>query len=40
MAVVVAFIGSQFKLQKEGHVLSDVWIEPDINHFSILDFHR
>jgi len=40
IATTLAFVGSQFKLQEEAQKLADVWIEPDLSTFSILDYHK
>lgn len=40
IATTLAFVGSQFKLTEEAQKLADVWIEPDLHKFNLLDYHK
>jgi hypothetical protein len=40
IATTLAFVGSQFKLTQEARRLADVWIEPDLSKFNLLDYHK
>jgi hypothetical protein len=40
IATTLAFVGSQFKLTEEAQKLSDLWIEPDVNKFNLLDYAK